>query len=297
MSQSYAPRDRLPKGVTALSKSRGGRGFRATIRRGKGAEVHLGLYATAWLAAFAHGVAARVLGRGEGPPVEIPLAEQPSAKEVWAITANVRLRLELDRPPRRVDESPPSPDDLFALFDITVVGFWRSQAADDSWGHPGAGLDAAAGQLVAATRLLFWSRSHPTPLEAMTRLLGRRLDAVFRRSDVTGEVIDDDGDDDWRIARWLVHPDAFVTSRARGFRDEVRDLYPDLFSDDDAGGPIPPWAKVLGLLPPFNLERVRAAYRARSRTVHPDVGGSNAEFVQLQAAYEDARAYCESRST
>jgi hypothetical protein len=295
VSRSNAPRERLPKGVTALPKSRGGRPFLASIRRGKGQEVHLGLYESPWLAAFAHGIAARAIGRGEGPPVEIPLGKQPTAEEVRAITAKVRLRLGLDRPPPRQDLPEPDLDDLLTFFEVTVVGFWRSQAADDSWGHPGEELDAAAGQLVAAARLLFRSRTRPTPLDAMTRLLGRRLDAVFRRSDVTGAVLDDDGDDLWRVARWLVHPDAFAVGRSRGFRDEIVELYPDLFEVGDASGPVPAWADVLRLLPPFSLDRVRSAYRARSRTAHPDVGGSREEFVRLQAAYEEAKAFCEAR--
>ena len=296
VTRNDTSRERLPKGVSALATSRGGRAFRATIRRGKGSEVHLGLYETAWLAAFAYGVAAKTIGRGEGLPVEIPLGEQPTADEVYAITAKVRLRLGLDRPPPRIDLPEPDRDDLLTFFEVTVVGFWRSQAADDSWGSPGEGLDAAAGQLVAAARLLFRSRTYPTALEAMTRLVGRRLDAVFRRTDVNRAILDDDGDDPARIARWLVHPDAFTTGRSRGFRDEVVHLYTELFDVIDEAGPVPGWADVLKLLPPFSLDRVRAAYRARSRTAHPDVGGTRDEFVRLQAAYDEAKAYCASRT-
>ena len=45
------------------------------------------------------------------------------------------------------------------------------------------------------------------------------------------------------------------------------------------------------IAPPHTLERIRAAYRARSREAHPDAGGSDAAFVRLRAAYEEARAY------
>jgi len=289
----------LPKGVSALPRPRGCRGFRASIRRGKEGDVHLGLYESPWHAAFAYGVAARLLGR-EAPPLEVPRAEQPDAERVREVTGRVRRRLGLapeGRPPR---ESPPDPDDLLTLFEITAVGFWQAQAADDSGGHPEAGLDAAAGRLDAAARLLFWSRAagHPDPLEAMTRLLARRLDQAFRRADVTRAVLDDDGDDPLRVARWLVHPDSAAAGRLRGFRAEVVHLYPELFGGEDRGasGPYPHWAAVLGVVPPFDFEAVRAAYRARSRDTHPDAGGNAAEFVRLRRAYEDALAYCRTRA-
>jgi hypothetical protein len=284
--------------VTALARPRGGRGYRATIRRGKGEVVHLGLYETPWLAAFAHATALRALGRDAGPAVEIPQRQQPTAEQVRAIQVKVRRRLGLEPDPARREEIPPEAVEIATLFEVTVVGFWRGQAAEDAWDQPGAGLDAAAGQLVEAARLLFWRRApgDPTPIEALTRLLGRRLDAVFRRADLTREVLDDDGDDPWRIARWLVHPDDFATGR--GFREEIRHLYADVFGeqDVDATGRSPAWATVLGIAPPFRPERIRAAYRARSRTAHPDVGGSHDEFIRLREAYEEALAFCAARA-
>ena len=54
------------------------------------------------------------------------------------------------------------------------------------------------------------------------------------------------------------------------------------------------WAAVLGIGPPFSLEQVRAAYRSRSKEVHPDLGGNPDEFVRLQSAYEQALRYCSS---
>lgn len=299
MGQGDAGRGRLPKGVSALERPRGGRGFRATIRKGKGVEVHLGLYETPWLAAFAHATAAGLLGRG-APPVDAPQSSQPTAEQVRAITARVRRRLGVDKPkPTRADrEAAPTTDDLLTFFEITVVGFWRGQASGDDSGPPDAGLVAAAGRLVSAASLLFWSRAagHPDPLDAMTELLSRRLNQAFRRLDLTREILDDDGDEPLRVALWLVRPDAFAGRRARGFREEVRHLYPDFFgAAADPGGPPPPWAALLGLSPPFDLDRVRAAYRARSRAAHPDAGGTEAEFVRLRAAYEEALAYCAAR--
>jgi VanZ family protein len=47
----------------------------------------------------------------------------------------------------------------------------------------------------------------------------------------------------------------------------------------------------LGLLLPCSVDDVEAAYRARAKHAHPDVGGSVEEFRQLQADYEAAREY------
>ena len=96
------------------------------IRKGKGSQVHLGLYPTAWLAGFAYVVAARALGR-DTPPLEIPRAEEPDADLVRAITDRVRRRLGLDKGPRRPAEVAPTADDLLTLFEVTVVGFCASR--------------------------------------------------------------------------------------------------------------------------------------------------------------------------
>jgi hypothetical protein len=260
--------------------------------RHKGAEVHLGLYESAGLAGFAFNIASAAIGRGSRPPNEIPRAEQPDAEEVWVITNRVRNRLGLDRSPERLDEIPPDPESLLVFFEVAVVGFWRGQASDSD---PHSGLDAAARRLASAASLIFWSPSsgHPRPSEALERLLARRLDRAFRRADLTRAILDDDRDEDWRVARWLVHPDVYPLGR--GFVDEVRWLYPELFADPgetpSASG-IPHWASVLQVDPPFTLEKVRDAYRTRSKSAHPDAGGTHQEFVRLQVAYDEAREYC-----
>ena len=292
MSQDQATGPRLPKGVTMLPRARGGRRFLAKIRH-KGVEVHLGIYESAGLAAFAFNVASEAMGRGSRPPNEVPRAEQPDAEGVRRIAANVRRRLGLDPPTRRLDEIPPDPEALLTLFEVTIVGFWRDQAAQSD---PGPGLDAAARRLAEAARLVFWSPSigHPAPSDAIARLVARRLDQTFRRADLTRAILDDDGDDDWRVARWLVLPDVFPI--ARGFRDEVRFLYPELFEGDaqNAGTlGVPHWAIVLGIVPPFSTARVRDAYRARSKSAHPDAGGTHVEFVRLREAFEEGRDYCQ----
>ena len=291
MGQDHSSGGRLPKGVSLLSRSRGGRRFLAKIRR-KGVEVHLGIYESAGLAGFAFNVASMALGRGSRPPNEVPREEQPDADSVRVITARVRGRLGLDPPPGRPDEVPPDPEALLTLFEVTVVGFWRNQASESD---AGLGVDAAARRLAEAARIVFWSpsRGHPGPSEAMGRLVARRLDRAFRRADLTRAILDDDADEDWRVARWLVLPDVFPAGR--GFRDEVRFLYPEEFEGESvapSGSGVPHWADVLGIDPPFSVAKIRDAYRTRSKSAHPDAGGSHLEFIRLQAAYEEARDYC-----
>src|SRR5262245_53191249 len=47
----------------------------------------------------------------------------------------------------------------------------------------------------------------------------------------------------------------------------------------------------LGLLPPYSLEDLHKAYKARALDVHPDHGGSTADFLQLQENYSRAQEY------
>ena len=288
MSQDQSTGGRPPKGVSMLARARGGRRFLAKIRH-KGVEVHLGIYESAGLAGFAFNVAWEAIGRGSRPPNEIPRDEQPDAEGVWRITSRVRRRLDLGLPPKKAEETPPDPEALLTLFEVTVVGFWRDQAARSD---AGPGLDASARRLADAARLVFWSPSigHPSPSEAIARLVARRLDHAFRRADLTRAILDDDGDEDWRVARWLALPD--VHPLGRGFRDEVRFLYPELFEGDSTGQGVPHWAIVLGVDPPFSVAKVREAYRNRSKSAHPDAGGSHVDFIRLRAAYEEARDYC-----
>jgi len=51
----------------------------------------------------------------------------------------------------------------------------------------------------------------------------------------------------------------------------------------------------LGLMPPYTVEDVMHAYRARAKTAHPDAGGDVADFVQLHEAFEQAKQYIEFR--
>ncbi|WP_406697434.1 J domain-containing protein [Singulisphaera sp. Ch08] len=292
-SGSERKRDRL-RGVTEQPASHGEGRYRAWIGRGKGRQVNLGLYPDRWLAAFAYNAAVEAVRGDLRTKNEIPEKHQPSADQVRRINARVRGRLGLDQPIPH-DEVPPSADQLLTLLEITVASFWRGQVATHV-ADLGRELQVAARRLAESARLLLWSHSsgHPTACEALALLLGRRLDRTFRRADVTREVLDDDGDDELRLARWLVYPDELPGGG--GFRETIAHLYlADEAVDSSRSSTIPAWALTLGVVPPFSSERVRFAYRARSKTVHPDAGGDHAEFVRLQAAYEDAQNYCTSR--
>jgi hypothetical protein len=59
---------------------------------------------------------------------------------------------------------------------------------------------------------------------------------------------------------------------------------------------VPDFLTRLGLAPPYSVEDVKEAYRAKVKTAHPDVGGSAAEFTQIQEAYEQALEYVRFRS-
>ncbi len=285
MAKSKKSAAGLPKGVTELSRARNGRKFRAAIRN-KGAEIHLGLYESPWHAAFAFNVASSAIGRGAIPPNECPLQSGPSSEDVREITARVRRRLGFDRGLNHHPESPPSLESLATFFEITVLGFWRGEVVqnygDDS-------LVSAARRIVEAANLLFWEHrpGSRSPSAVLEDLLSRRLSTAFRRPDVTREVLNDDGEEPIRIARWLVLPDE--SSSIRGFREEVRFLYASFFreeSETNLG-----WAEILGVTPPVTSRKVRDAYRRRSKSLHPDAGGSAAEFVRLNTAYEQALSY------
>lgn len=53
----------------------------------------------------------------------------------------------------------------------------------------------------------------------------------------------------------------------------------------------PDFMVFLGLLPPYSLDDVHKAYKARASAAHPDRGGSTADFVRLQETYEQAQEY------
>src|SRR5215831_2710613 len=59
----------------------------------------------------------------------------------------------------------------------------------------------------------------------------------------------------------------------------------------------PPFMAVLGLLPPYELADVKAAYRDKVLVAHPDRGGDTADFIRLKEAYDQAVEYTRFRSS
>ncbi len=59
----------------------------------------------------------------------------------------------------------------------------------------------------------------------------------------------------------------------------------------------PSYMTVLGLLPPYELEDIKAAYRAKAKVAHPDHGGDPAEFMRLKEAYDQAIEYSKHRGS
>ncbi len=60
----------------------------------------------------------------------------------------------------------------------------------------------------------------------------------------------------------------------------------------------PEFMATLSLLPPYNLDDIKLAYRAKVLETHPDRGGTIGEFLKVQEAYEravDYVAYCGDR--
>ena len=53
----------------------------------------------------------------------------------------------------------------------------------------------------------------------------------------------------------------------------------------------PTFMTILGLLPPYELDDVKAAYHDKARTMHPDHGGNANDFIHLKEAYEHAIEY------
>ncbi|WP_019502270.1 J domain-containing protein [Pseudanabaena sp. PCC 6802] len=50
-----------------------------------------------------------------------------------------------------------------------------------------------------------------------------------------------------------------------------------------------PYLDLLGLDMPFTEQQLKAAYRSRAKSAHPDGGGSHASFLRLKDAYDKLR--------
>lgn len=60
--------------------------------------------------------------------------------------------------------------------------------------------------------------------------------------------------------------------------------------------PVPDFIAKLGLALPVTLEDVQEAYRQRAKVAHPDAGGDQQQFIELQQAYERAKEYASFRA-
>jgi hypothetical protein len=49
------------------------------------------------------------------------------------------------------------------------------------------------------------------------------------------------------------------------------------------------WWEILGVDQNASLEEIQTAYRRKAKETHPDAGGSQEEFLRVQAAWEAAR--------
>ena len=194
---------------------------------------------------------------GSGRPQNaIPESEQPDAGQVRRITV---LASPASRPGGAIAD-----DGLLAARGRAVTHALRGHGrrllegpgvVDDA--HLSRDIESAARRLAEAAQVLFWSQAsgHPTPLEALTRLLAHGWTSRFAGADLTREVLDDLGDDEVRIAFWLVFPDE---RPGGGFRKAVGFLYEELLgaSDDESTSTRPAWAAVLGIAAPFHSRQV-----------------------------------------
>ena len=55
----------------------------------------------------------------------------------------------------------------------------------------------------------------------------------------------------------------------------------------------PEFMATLGLLPPYTLHDVKAAYRVKAMETHPDRGGKPEDFIRIHEAYKRAMEYVE----
>jgi hypothetical protein len=87
-------------------------------------------------------------------------------------------------------------------------------------------------------------------------------------------------------------------ARRRGLRLTLEEARAKLGLRAPGGGAArwrPPGFAALGLDATAGEEEIRRAFKERAMTAHPDQGGSDAEFVALKSAYEEALRHLRSR--
>ena len=73
-------------------------------------------------------------------------------------------------------------------------------------------------------------------------------------------------------------------------RQRIRDYHARSFRPDGGGRPpIPSPYSVLGVAPSASREEIQRAYREKAKETHPDRGGDEKAFIQVQQAYERLR--------
>ena len=128
MSQDQATGERLPKGVTA-SPGPGTAGGSWPGSAGRGSRSTSGSTSRpAWRRSPSTSPPRRWAG-ARGRPTRSPGPSSPTPRRSAGSPPSVRRRLGLDPPPARPEEVPPDPEALLTLFEVTIVGFWRDQAA------------------------------------------------------------------------------------------------------------------------------------------------------------------------
>lgn len=83
----------------------------------------------------------------------------------------------------------------------------------------------------------------------------------------------------WALWKGL---DAIRLNELRGLDDVAREFYQALPAPRAQRDPF----EVLGVRPDSDEDVIDAAYRAKAKRLHPDVGGSAEAFRELQEAYE-----------
>jgi hypothetical protein len=83
-----------------------------------------------------------------------------------------------------------------------------------------------------------------------------------------------------------------IRSQARQRQEAPRPAFAPAVAMPVAPPAAPACIDLLGLPWPCTADEVKAAYRRRALQLHPDRGGSEAEFIALRNAYEEALELC-----
>lgn len=120
----------------------------------------------------------------------------------------------------------------------------------------------------------------------------------YAYDDLTGSWLDDERPT-FRLDRRTLEQEGYafipVTAYVADTEDPVfftRSYYERV---GQGKGESPGCLEILNLSWPCTVSEVKAAYRGLAKRIHPDAGGSHAEFLALQVAYEEALRLCRSK--